>query len=93
MLFTLFAIPVVAVLGVFTYLIVQAVAQSVCEASKHRADAELKIALAQRGMSAAEIEQIVAARPGATSHRAPYANERQTPSTAMPPQKEPVSPR
>lgn len=95
MLFSPFAIPIVAILATFGYLAVQAVAQAVCASRKHRVDAELKIALAERGMSAAEIERVVTATPGgggkefpSPSERSP--SERSTPSFPLPPHKHPA---
>lgn len=82
-----FAIPIVALLACFVYLIVQAIAGAICEARQHRADVELKMALARRGMSADEIVRVVTARRGAASESAPYATETLTPSAAMPPHK------
>lgn len=87
MLLASFFIPIAAILAVFVYLTVQSLAQAICEASKHRADAELKIALAQRGMTAEEIERVVSAKPHAVDDEAPYAHDRRTPSTAIPPHK------
>lgn len=81
-----FAIPIVALLGTFVYLSIQVVAQAMCEASKHRSDAELKITLAQRGMSAEEIERVVRAKPASAPDSIASASDRQ-PSSAMPPRK------
>ena len=56
-----FSIPIVAILGVFLWLIVQAVVSSVQSIVKHRNEIELKQTLVQRGMSADEIERIIQA--------------------------------
>ncbi|WP_164103204.1 fructosamine kinase family protein [Candidatus Laterigemmans baculatus] len=87
MLFSPFAIPVVAILGAFTYLVIQAVAQAISQARRHRMDVELKIALAERGMSAAEIERVVTAMPARSGKDFPEPSERATPSSPLPPHK------
>ena len=59
-----FSIPIVALVSFFLYSTIYDLAKASTEAAKHRSDNELKMVLAQRGMSAAEIERVVAARPG-----------------------------
>jgi hypothetical protein len=60
-----FMVPIIAIVGFFIFIVVQAVANSLSSVAKHRADAELKIVLAQRGMSAEEIVQVVTAKVNA----------------------------
>ena len=62
----IFSIPIVALVSFFLYSTIDALAKASTEAAKHRSDNELKMVLAQRGMSAAEIERVVAARPRTT---------------------------
>lgn len=62
----IFSIPIVALVSFFLYSTIDALAKASTEAAKHRSDNELKMVLAQRGMSAAEIERVVAAKPGGT---------------------------
>lgn len=57
-----FMVPIIATVGFFIFIVVQAIANSLSSVAKHRADAELKIVLAQRGMSAEEIVQVVTAK-------------------------------
>ncbi len=52
-------IPVVAIVGVFTWLIVSAMANAARQIVKHRNEVELKHAMIQRGMSADEIERVL----------------------------------
>ena len=92
MLFSPFAIPIVAILATFGYLAVHAIAQAVCKAKMHRVDAELKMALADRGMSAAEIERVVTAKSKGGGKRcsptaARYTTARTTPTSPLPPHK------
>lgn len=61
-----FAIPIVAIIAVFGWMSVAAVADSVRKIVKNRDEIQLKQMLADRGMSADEIERIVAA-PGQES--------------------------
>ena len=56
-----FAIPIVAIVGVFIYLCISAVVNCAQSIVKHRNEVELKQQLADRGMSADEIERIVMA--------------------------------
>lgn len=88
MLFSPFAIPIVAIVGTFGYLAIQAVAQAIAETRKHRINAELKIALAERGMSAAEIERVITAAPKDGGVEFPDTSERVTPSSPLPPSKQ-----
>ncbi len=55
------AIPVVAILCVFGWLIVQSIVAGVRGIVKHRNEVELKQMLIDRGMSADEIERVVRA--------------------------------
>ena len=54
-----FAIPVVAIVMVFGYLITQSIVAGVRGIVKHRNEIELKQSLIERGLSADEIERIV----------------------------------
>jgi hypothetical protein len=56
-----FAIPVVAIVMVFGYLIIQSIVAGVRGIVKHRNEIELKQSLVERGMSAEEIERIIVA--------------------------------
>lgn len=60
------AIPIVAIVCVFTSLIVSAIVQAVSQIVKHRNEIELKQSLVDRGMSADEIERIIHASPAKT---------------------------
>jgi hypothetical protein len=52
-------IPVVAIVGVFTWLIISSVATAARQIVRHRNEVELKHAMIQRGMSADEIERVL----------------------------------
>ena len=54
-------IPVVAILGVFGWLIISSIVVAVRQIVKHRNEVELKQLLVDRGMSAEEIERVVQA--------------------------------
>ena len=56
-----FAIPIVAIVGDFVYLCISAVVNCAQSFVKHRNEVELKQQLADRGMSADEIERVVLA--------------------------------
>ena len=56
-----FAIPIVAIVGAFVYLCISAVVNCAQSFVKHRNEVELKQQLADRGMSADEIERVVLA--------------------------------
>jgi len=56
-----FAIPLVAIIGVFSWLCISAIVSGVQSIVKHRNEIELKQQLAERGMSAEEIERVVSA--------------------------------
>lgn len=58
-LFNPFLIPIVALIGYFLYRMVDSIAQAMSASSQHRDDAELKMTLANRGMSAEEIQRVV----------------------------------
>lgn len=55
------AIPIVAIVGVFLFLCISALANCVQSIVRHRNEIELKQQLVDRGMSADEIERIVTA--------------------------------
>lgn len=55
------AIPVVAIVSVFVFLCISALANSVQSIVKHRNEVELKQQLVDRGMTADEIERVVMA--------------------------------
>jgi hypothetical protein len=55
------AIPVIAILSVFTWLIFTVIVSGVKAIVKHRNEVELKQMLVDRGMSADEIERVVKA--------------------------------
>lgn len=56
-----FSIPIAAIVCVFGWMIIQAIVSGVSGIVKHRNEIELKQSLADRGMSADEIERIVLA--------------------------------
>ncbi len=56
-----FAIPIVAIMSVFAWMIVTAIVSGVQGIVKHRNEVELKQMLVDRGMSADEIERVVQA--------------------------------
>ena len=56
-----FAIPIVAIICVFAWLIIQSIVSGARGIVKHRNEVELKQMLIERGMSADEIERIVQA--------------------------------
>lgn len=56
-----FAIPIVAIMSVFTWMIVAAIVSGVQGIVKHRNEVELKQMLVDRGMNADEIERVVQA--------------------------------
>lgn len=56
-----FAIPIVAIVVAFVYLCISAVVNCAQSIVKHRNEVELKQQLADRGMSADEIERVVLA--------------------------------
>ena len=58
-----FTIPIVAIGGAFTWMIIQAIVTAVGDIVKHRNEIELKQTLVDRGMNADEIERIVRATP------------------------------
>lgn len=60
---SVFMIPIGAIGGVFIWMTVQAILTGVCDVVKHRNEIELKQTLADRGMSAEEIERVVQATP------------------------------
>lgn len=91
-LFNPFLIPIVAIAGYFLYRIVDSCNKSHAETVKHKADAELKITLAQRGMSPSEIERVVmAGRDQATGAENAEPAEYQF-TTPLPPNKRPSQP-
>ena len=83
MLFNPFLIPIVAIVAYFVYCLVDSISKHAAAASKHRADAELKMTLAQQGMSADEILRIVNGQPTEN----PWSGSRSAASTG------PVAPR
>ncbi len=56
-----FAIPLVAIIGVFSWLCITAIVNGVQSIIKHRNEIELKQQLVDRGMTADEIERVVSA--------------------------------
>ncbi len=54
-----FAIPLVAIIGVFTWMCIAAIVNGVQSIIKHRNEIELKQQLVDRGMTADEIERVV----------------------------------
>ncbi len=56
-----FAIPIVAILAVFTCSLVSLITSSVRSIVKHRNEVELKQSMIDRGMSADEIERVIRA--------------------------------
>lgn len=61
LLATPFTIPIVAIACVFLWLIINSIVSGVRGIVKHRNEVELKQTLANRGMSADEIERVVQA--------------------------------
>jgi hypothetical protein len=57
-----FAIPICAIVGVFAWLCISAITGSVQHIVQHRNEIQLKQLLAERCMSAEEIERVVMAR-------------------------------
>jgi hypothetical protein len=55
------AIPVVAIGGVFLWMIIEAIVTNVRDIVKHRNEVELKQSMVDRGMSADEIERVLRA--------------------------------
>jgi hypothetical protein len=55
------AIPIVAIISVFVWLTISAIAETVQKIVKSRDEIQLKQTLADRGLSAEEIERIVVA--------------------------------
>ncbi|MEM8732686.1 MAG: hypothetical protein AAGG44_00585 [Planctomycetota bacterium] len=55
------AIPIVAIVSVFGWLIIHSLVSGVRAIVKHRNEVELKQSLVDRGMSADEIERVVTA--------------------------------
>jgi hypothetical protein len=55
------AIPIVAIVSVFGFLCISALASCVKSIVKHRNEVELKQQLVDRGMSADEIERVILA--------------------------------
>jgi hypothetical protein len=100
LLFNPFLIPIVAIIGYFAYRIIDSIAVAHRESSKHRQDTELKMVLAQRGMSAEEILRVVNAdvsdqRRDSASASYPGDYQQagyQPPGGAMPPRKRPGTP-
>lgn len=54
-----FSIPIVAIGGVFIWMIVQAIVTTVRDIVKHRNEIELKQSLVDRGLSVEEIERVL----------------------------------
>lgn len=61
MFFSAFAIPIVAIIGVFVWMSISAIAEAAQSIVKHRNEIELKQMMVDRGMSAEEIERVVRA--------------------------------
>lgn len=55
------AIPVVAIGGVFLWMIIEAIVTNARDIVKHRNEVELKQSMVDRGMSADEIERVLRA--------------------------------
>lgn len=55
------AIPIVAIVSVFAFLIIQSIVAGAKAIVKHRNELELKQSLVDRGMTADEIERVVQA--------------------------------
>ncbi len=59
------AIPIIAIVSVFTWLIIASISESISNVMNHRADVDLKMELFSQGVPADEIVRIVeAGRPG-----------------------------
>ncbi len=56
-----FAIPIVAIVSVFVWLIIQSIVSGAQTIVKHRNEVELKQMLIERGLSPEEIERVVQA--------------------------------
>ncbi len=61
LLFNPFLIPIVAIVGYFGFKAIEAVSSSCTAVSRQKSETELKLVLAQRGMSADEIIRVVSA--------------------------------
>ena len=57
-----FSIPIVAIVAVFAWMIIQSIVSGVQGIVKHRNEVELKQSLVDRGMSAAEVERVILAK-------------------------------
>jgi hypothetical protein len=89
LLFNPFLIPIVAILAFAVWMMIDAISRRTAEVRKHRADVELKIILAQRGMSADEILRVVSAPVAPEVASADAAPANQLPSgVPAPPWKE-----
>lgn len=85
--FAVFLIPIVAVVGYFLFRTIEAIAKASVESERHRSDNDLKKTLAQRGMSAAEIERVLAAKPGGSVDDARFTHDSAQPGAPLPPHK------
>ncbi len=56
-----FSIPIVAIIAVFTWMIISSIVATVQGIVKHRNEVELKQSMVDRGMTAEEIERVVQA--------------------------------
>jgi hypothetical protein len=56
-----FGIPIVAILGVFSWLAITSISEAVAKVMCHRTDSDLKLELLARGFSAEEIARVVEA--------------------------------
>lgn len=59
--FTPFGIPIIAIISVFTWLIVASISEQVGKVMRHKANTDLKLELMARGLSSEEIVRIVEA--------------------------------
>ncbi len=59
LLFSPYAIPIVAIIGTFVWMSISAIADAAQSIVKHRNEIELKQNMIDRGMSAEEIERVV----------------------------------
>ena len=64
-----YAIPLVAIIGAFTWLCMLVVVNGVRSIVRHRNEIELKQQLVDRGMTADEIERVVAATNIKSDHK------------------------
>lgn len=84
LLFNPFLIPIVAIVGYFGYKAIEAVSHSYTAVARHKSENELKLVLAQRGMSADEIVRVVSAGQVSAGNGLATSDDRDSEGTANP---------